>query len=219
MVGQQIATALTARGHEVMIGTRDVNKTLAASEPNGYGLPGFGVWYKDQAGIALGTFAEAAAHGELLVNATGGAVSLEALRSAGENNLGDKILVDIANDLDFSKGMPPATRTVDATGSSVGEQIQAAFPALKVVKTLNTMNAFVMVNPSLVHDGNSTVFINGNDAEAKKVVTGLLQSFGWSDILDLGDISASRSVELLLPIWLRAWGVIGNTPFNFKIVR
>jgi 8-hydroxy-5-deazaflavin:NADPH oxidoreductase len=219
MVGQQIAAALTAQGHNVMIGTRDVTKSLAATETNAMGMPGFGTWHKDHQNIPVGTFAQAATHGELLVNATSGGVSIEALNSAGANNLGSKILIDIANDLDFSKGMPPVTKTTDTTGSSVGEKIQAAFPNLKVVKMLNTMNAFIMVNAKLVDDGNSTVFINGNDAEAKKVVSGILESFGWKDIMDLGDITASRSVELLLPIWLRSWGVIGNTPFNFKIVR
>jgi 8-hydroxy-5-deazaflavin:NADPH oxidoreductase len=219
MVGQQIAAALTAQGHNIMIGTRDVTKSLGNTEANGMGMPGFGTWHKDHQNIHVGTFAQAAAHGEILVNATSGGVSIEALNSAGTNNLGSKILIDIANDLDFSKGMPPVTKTTDTAGSSVGEKIQAAFPNLKVVKTLNTMNAFIMVNAKLVDDGNSTVFINGNDIDAKKVVSGILESFGWKDIMDLGDITASRSVELLLPIWLRSWGVIGNTPFNFKIVR
>jgi 8-hydroxy-5-deazaflavin:NADPH oxidoreductase len=218
MVGQQIAAALSTKGHQVMIGTRDVSKSLANNEVNGYGLPGFGVWHKDHQDIQVGTFAQAAAFGELIVNATNGVGSLEALNSAGANNLDDKILIDIANDLDFSKGMPPRLAIADEPGSSLGERIQNAFPNAKVVKTLSTMNAFVMVNPSMV-SGETTVFINGNDASAKQTVTGILESFGWKDIMDLGDISASRSVEFLLPIWLRLWGVIGNTPFNFKILR
>jgi 8-hydroxy-5-deazaflavin:NADPH oxidoreductase len=216
MVGQQLSTALTAKGHRVMIGTRDASNSLATMAPDVHGMPGFGVWHQEHQDIQVGTFAQAAAFGELIVNATSN--SLEALSMAGANQLDGKILIDVANDLDFSKGMPPTTRTMDVAGSSIGEQIQNAFPNTKVVKTLNTMSAFVMVNPSLVN-GETTVFINGNDAEAKKTVTAMLESFGWKDILDLGDISASRSVELLLPIWLRAWGVIGNTPFNFKIVR
>lgn len=218
MVGQVISAKLAELGHQVMIGTRDVARTLASSEPNAMGLPAFGVWYRDHRDIQVGTFAEAATFGELLVNATGGSVSLAVLQQAGAAGLGDKILIDIANDLDFSRGMPPTTRTTDQPGSSVGEQIQTAFPNLRVVKTLNTMNAFVMVNPGLVA-GESTVFMSGNDEGAKKVVRGILESFGWKDILDLGDISSSRAVELLLPVWLRAWGVIGNTPFNFKVVR
>jgi 8-hydroxy-5-deazaflavin:NADPH oxidoreductase len=218
VVGQQIAAALSSKGHQVMIGTRDVSKSLANSEVSGYGLPGFGVWHKDHQDIQVGTFAQAAAFGELIVNATSGSGSLEALNSAGASHLDGKVLIDIANELDFSKGMPPTLPLVDQPGSSLGERIQSAFPNAKVVKTLSSMNAFVMVNPSIVN-GETTVFINGNDADAKKTVTTILESFGWKDILDLGDITASRSVEFLLPIWLRSWGVIGNTPFNFKIVR
>jgi 8-hydroxy-5-deazaflavin:NADPH oxidoreductase len=217
MVGQVVGAAFAAKGHTVIIGTRDVQKSLASSEPNAYGLPAFGTWHKDNQHIKVGTFADAAKFGELLVNATSGLASLDALKTAGADNLGSKILIDIANELDFSKGMPP--RALANTDRSLGEDIQAAFPNLKVVKTLNTMNAFVMVNPALVKGGDSTVFINGNDAEAKAKVSEILKGFGWQDIMDLGDITASRSVEMILPIWLKAWGVIGNTPFNFKIAR
>jgi 8-hydroxy-5-deazaflavin:NADPH oxidoreductase len=217
MVGQVVGGALSNKGHTVMIGTRDVHKALANTEKSAMGMPGFGTWHKDNQHIQVGTFAEAAKFGELLINATSGLASLEALKAAGAENLGSKVLIDIANELDFSKGMPP--RVLANTDRSLGEDIQAAFPNLKVVKTLNTMNAFVMVNPTLVKGGDSTVFINGNDAGAKAQVTEILKSLDWQDIMDLGDITASRSVEMLLPVWLRAWGVIGNTPFNFKIAR
>jgi 8-hydroxy-5-deazaflavin:NADPH oxidoreductase len=217
MVGQVVGAALAAKGHSVMIGTRDVAKSLANTEKSAMGMPGFGTWYEDNQHIQVGTFAEAANFGELLVNATSGLASLEALQSAGTENLGNKVLIDLANELEFSKGMPPKSLANDTR--SLGEDIQAAFPNLKVVKTLNTMNAHVMVNPALVTGGDSTVFINGNDTHAKAEVTELLKSFGWQDIMDLGDITASRSVEMLLPLWLKAWGAIGNTPFNFKIAR
>jgi 8-hydroxy-5-deazaflavin:NADPH oxidoreductase len=217
MVGQVVGAALAAKGHKIMIGTRDVQKALAKVDKNAMGMPGFGTWHKDHQDIQVGTFAEAATFGELLVNATSGLASLDALGAAGEANLGSKVLIDIANELDFSKGMPP--RALANTDRSLGEDIQKAFPNLRVVKTLNTMNAFVMVNPALVKGGDSTVFINGNDASAKATVTDILKSFGWQDIMDLGDITASRAVEMILPLWLRAWGAIGNTPFNFKIAR
>jgi 8-hydroxy-5-deazaflavin:NADPH oxidoreductase len=217
MVGQVVGAALAAKGHGVMIGTRDVAKSLANTEKSPMGMPGFGAWHKDNQHIKVGTFAEAAKFAELLVNATSGVASLEALKAAGTDNLGNKMLIDLANELDFSKGMPPKSLANDTR--SLGEDIQATFPNLKVVKTLNTMSAYVMVNPEVVKGGNSTVFINGNDADAKAQVTEILKSFGWQDIMDLGDITASRSVEMLLPVWLRAWGVIGNTPFNFKIAR
>jgi 8-hydroxy-5-deazaflavin:NADPH oxidoreductase len=219
MVGQTLATALVAKGHEVMIGTRDVAKSLASTEPNGYGMPSFGVWHKDHVDIRTGTFSEAAVFGEVLVNASGGGVSLDMLNQAEAGSVGNKVLIDIANDLDFSKGMPPMSRSNDVADAGLAEKIQTAYPNLRVVKTLNTMTAAVMVNPSLVLGGDSTVFMSGNDADAKKTVKSLLQSFGWKDIMDLGDITSSRAVEMLMPIWLRTWGVMGKTPFNFKIAR
>ena len=218
MVGQTLAVALAAKGHEVMIGTRDVAKSLASTEPNGYGMPAFGVWHKEHAGIAVATFADAAQWGDLLINASNGGMSLAVLNLAKLNTVGNKVLIDLANDLDVSKGMPPISRSSDVAGQGLAEQIQAKFPNLRVVK-LNTMTASVMVNPGLVTGGDCTVFMSGNDADAKKTVQGILQSFGWKDIMDLGDITSSRAVEMLMPVWLRAWGVMGQTPFNFKIAR
>jgi 8-hydroxy-5-deazaflavin:NADPH oxidoreductase len=217
VVGQSVGGALAAQGHSVMIGTRDVQKALANTEKTAMGTPGFGAWHKDNQHIKVGTFAEAAKFGELLINAINGLGSLQALKTAGDENLGSKVLMDIANELDFSKGMPP--KVLANTDRSLGEDIQAAFPNLKVVKTLNTMNAYVMVNPALVKGSDSTVFINGNDAGAKARVTEILKSFGWQDIMDLGDITASRGVEMLVAVWLSVWGAVGNTPFNFKIAR
>jgi 8-hydroxy-5-deazaflavin:NADPH oxidoreductase len=214
MVGQSLAAALKQHGHNVTIGTRDVAKALASDAPNAYGMPAFGSWHQQNAAIPVATFADAIANNEVLVNAI-----LGILGAVPPREIQGKILIDVANDLDFSKGMPPTIRVVDAAGASVGERIQSAFPALRVVKSLSTMNAFVMVKPSLVAGGDSTVFMSGNDAEAKSVVRGILSQFGWKDILDLGDISSARAVEFLLPIWLRTMGVVGNSPFNFKIVR
>jgi 8-hydroxy-5-deazaflavin:NADPH oxidoreductase len=197
MVGQTLASALAKHGHQVMIGTRNVAKSVASSEPNAWGMPAFGVWHKDNNEIKVGTFAEAAAWGEIVINASNGASSLDALTEAKCSEIGNKILIDIANDLDFSKGMPPKSNIHDTAGSGLAERIQAAFPNLRVVKTLNTMNAFVMVNPSLVAGGDSTVFMSGNDAPAKQQVKALLVAFGWSDILDLGGISTSRATEIV----------------------
>ncbi len=219
MVGQTLAAALASKGHEVMMGTRDVAKSLASTELSGYGLPSFGVWHKDHGGIRVGSFAEAAHFGDVLVNASSGGVSLQVLGLANAGGVGNKVLIDVANDLDFSKGMPPVSRTVDSAGTGLAETIQAAYPNLRVVKTLNTMSAAVMVHPGLVAGGNSTVFMSGNDADAKATVRGILQAFGWNDIMDLGDITSSRAVEMLMPIWLKVWGVMGQTPYNFKIVR
>lgn len=219
MVGQTLAAALVAKGHDVVIGTRDVAKTLASTQPNGYGMPAFGIWHKDHSTVGVASFAEAARYGDLLVNATGGGISIDALAEAAVASVGNKVLIDVANDLDFSQGMPPLSRANDMAGAGLAEKIQAAYPNLRVVKALNTMNAFVMVNPGLVAGGDSTVFMSGNDAAAKETVRSILQSFGWQDIMDLGDISSSRATEMLMPIWLRTWGVLGQTPYNFKIVR
>ena len=106
-VGKTLAARLAGLGHEVMVGTRDPDETLSRTEPDRYGNPPFGAWQQEHPEVELGTFGEAAAHGEMVVNATAGAVSLEALDMAGEGNLTGKILIDISNPLDFSKGMPP----------------------------------------------------------------------------------------------------------------
>ena len=217
VVGKTIAVRLDGLGHDVIVGTRNPEETLSRTDPDQYGNPPFGTWQEEHPEVRLGTFAEAAAHGDMVVNATAGAVSLEALEQAGEDNLNGKILIDIANPLDFSKGMPP-TLLVSNT-DSLGEQIQRRFPEAKVVKTLHTMNAYVMVDPAQLAATDHTVFVSGDDAEAKARVSELLRSFGWSDIIDLGDITTARGTEMVLPIWVRLFGVLQKPIYNFKIVR
>jgi predicted dinucleotide-binding enzyme len=217
VVGKTIAAGLAGLGHEVMVGTRDPEGTLSRTEPDQYGNPPFGTWQREHPEVELGTFGEAAAHGEVVVNATAGSVSLEALDMAGEENLNGKVLIDISNPLDFSKGMPP-TLSVSNT-DSLGEQIQRRFAEAKVVKTLHTMNAYLMVDPAQLAGGEHTVFVCGDDAEAKGTVSELLRSMGWTDIIDLGDISTARGTEMLMPIWLRLFGALQKPIFNFKVVR
>ncbi len=217
VVGKTIAARLAGLGHEVMVGTRSPEETLSRTGPDAYGNPPFSAWMEEHPEVMLGTFDEAAVHGEVVVNATAGVVSLEALEQAGEANLGGKVLIDVANPLDFSKGMPP-TLSVSNT-DSLGEQIQRRFPEAKVVKTLHTMNAYLMVDPAQLAATDHTVFVCGDDAEAKAAVTDLLRSFGWTDIIDVGDITAARGTEMLLPIWVRLFGVLQKPIFNFKIVR
>ena len=217
VVGKTIAAGLAGLGHEVMVGTRDPEGTLSRTEPDQHGNPPFGTWQREHPEVELGTFGEAAAHGEVVVNATAGSVSLEALDMAGEENLNGKVLIDISNPLDFSKGMPP-TLSVSNT-DSLGEQIQRRFAEAKVVKTLHTMNAYLMVDPAQLAGGEHTVFVCGDDAEAKGTVSELLRSMGWTDIIDLGDISTARGTEMLMPIWLRLFGALQKPIFNFKVVR
>jgi predicted dinucleotide-binding enzyme len=200
-----------------MIGTRDVARTLAVTEPDRMGSPPFRIWQRENPKVRLGPFAEAAAAGEVLVNATSGTVSLDVLKQAGQGNLEGKILIDVSNPLDLSRGMPP-TLSVSNT-DSVGEQIQRAFPRVKVVKTLNTVNASLMVTPGRLAGANHTIFLSGNDTGAKAKVADLLRSFGWQDILDLGDIMTARGVEMYLPLWLRMWGALRTPTFNVKVVR
>jgi predicted dinucleotide-binding enzyme len=176
-------------------------------------------WLRTTGGKArIASVADAAAHGEIVINATNGAGSLDALTLAGARNLDGKILIDVANPLDFSRGLPPSLTVCNT--DSLGEQIQRAFPNAKVVKTLNTTNAQVMVNPAQVGGGDHDLFICGNDAAAKaRVIELLKQWFGWRTVIDLGDIATARGAEMLLPIWVRLMGALGTPFFNFKIVR
>jgi 8-hydroxy-5-deazaflavin:NADPH oxidoreductase len=216
-VGKTLAAGLNGMGHEVMVGTRDPGETMSRADPDQFGNPPFSAWRREHPEVELGTFDEAAAHGEMVVNATSGVVSLEALEVAGEENLNGKVLVDVSNPLDFSQGMPP-TLSVSNT-DSLGEQIQRRFVDARVVKTLHTMNAYLMVDPAQLAGADHTVFVCGDNAEAKAEVTELLRGFGWTDILDLGDISAARGTEMLMPIWLRLFGALQKPVFNYKIVR
>ncbi|MDP9987659.1 putative dinucleotide-binding enzyme [Arthrobacter oryzae] len=216
MVGRTIAARLAELGHAVTMGTRDPEATLARSEADAMGTPPFAAWANQRPAIRVAGFADAAMGAELIVNATNGGASLEVLGQTGRENLDGKIIFDIANPLDFSNGMPPTLFVKDT--DSLGEQIQRAFPAAHVVKALNTMNADLMARPEQLADP-GTVFVSGNDAEAKAIVSGLLKNFGHQDVIDLGDITTARGTEMLLPVWLRLWGALGTPAFNFKIVR
>jgi predicted dinucleotide-binding enzyme len=210
MVGRALAGRLAELGHAVVMGSRDPQQARSSNQE----LSG---WLDSNPQVQLATFAEAAAHGELLINATNGSGSLDALAMAGAENLRGKTLIDVSNPLDFSHGMPPSLFVCNT--DSLAEHIQRTFPETRVVKSLNTMNASLMVHPEQLSGGEHTVFMSGNDLAAKAQVRDLLASFGWKDILDLGDLSTARGAEMILPIWLSAWGVVGAPTFQFKIVR
>lgn len=207
MVGQTVGGKLVSLGHEVKLGSRDATNEKAAA------------WAKGAGSHALhGTFADAAAFGELLVNCTAGAGSLDALRAAGEANIGSKILIDLANPLDFSKGMPPSLFVTNT--ESLGERIQAALPKARVVKTLNTVNCNLMVDAARVGGGEHDMFVCGNDADAKAHVAELLRGwFGWKHVTDLGDITAARATEAYLHLWLRLYGAFRSADFNVRVVK
>jgi predicted dinucleotide-binding enzyme len=200
-----------------MIGTRNVAGTLMRMEADAMGNPPFSAWQRENAAVGVGTFAEAAAHGEMVLNCTAGMASLEALKAAGEENLKGKVLVDVANPLDFSRGRPPSLSVCNT--DSLGEQIQRALPEAKVVKTLNTVTARLMVDPGLVADGEHSIFVSGNDEEAKASVVKILEGFGWRHIVDLGGIASARGMEMWLPLWLELFGVQQTPMFNLKVVR
>jgi predicted dinucleotide-binding enzyme len=207
IVGRTIGKKLIDLGHEVKLGSRTTSNDQGRSWANELGVR-----------ASLGTFADSAAFGELLFNCTPGQASLEVLAAAGEANLADKVLIDVSNPLDFSKGRPPTLFV--GNDDSLAERIQRAHPRLKVVKTLNTVNCEIMVDPARVAAGDHTMFLCGNDANAKLSVRELLTaSFGWRDVIDLGDISNARATEGLLPIWVRLWGVLKTGDFNLKVVR
>ena len=207
MAGRAIGSRLVELGHEIRLGARSA------------GNPGSLDWLRQAGGSAsAGTFADAASFGERIFNCTAGMHSLDALGAAGAENLAGKLLVDVSNPLDYSGGALPSFAVSNT--DSLGEQIQRAFPDARVVKSLNTMNNAVMVNPALV-PGEHVVFVCGNDATAKQEAADLLGQFGWPDerILDLGDISAARGTEMYLALWLRLWGAIDATHFNIAIAR
>ena len=219
MVGRVLAGRLAELGHDVVIGTRDPDATMARSEPDAMGNPPFAQWQGEHTGVRLVTFAEAGAHGEVVINATSGGASLDALTTAaGGGGLAGKPILDVANPLDFSAGFPPTLSVCNT--DSLAEQIQAALPQAHVVKSLNTMNANVMVEPSRV-PGDHVVFVAGDDAAAKATVSDLLGALGWpaERILDLGGLRSARGTEMFLPLWLSMLQSLGGPDFNIAIAR
>lgn len=217
IVGRMHAAKLTSLGHEVMIGTRDVAKTLEATKTDSTENQTFLEWFDDYPDVLLGTFDEACEYGEIIINALRGTVVLEVFGALNKDFLKGKLVIDIANVLDFSQGMPPVLLTRD--GNSLGEQLQRLLPGVKVVKTLNTLTAYLQVNPLELAGGDHQIFMSGNDVEAKKVVRTLLGSYGWKNIMDLGDITTARGTELLMPMWLRLWEALDTPMFNYKIIK
>lgn len=208
-VGDTIGSRLIELGHQVMMGSRSADNEKAAA-----------FVAKHKKGASAGTYATAAKFGEVLFNCTKGDGSIEALKMAGDA-INGKIVIDVSNPLDFSKGMPPSLLPELSNTNSLGEEIQKTFPQAHVVKTLNTMWCGLMVNPTMIGGGDHTNFICGNNVEAKTKVKTLLNQFGWKNenLLDLGDITNARGTEAVLPIWLRVWSATQNGVFNFKIIN
>lgn len=207
MVGKAIATRLIELGYKVMMGSRTATNEKALA------------WAADQgANASTGTFADTAQFGELIFNCTKGEITLEVFKLAGLEAFDGKTIIDISNALDFSKGMPPTLHAEYCNTNSLGETIQALLPKANVVKSLNIVTAEVMVNAQK-SGGEVSMFVSGNNADAKAETTELLKQFGWTDIIDLGDITSARGTEMMLPVWLRIYGHLKSPYFGFKIVR
>jgi 8-hydroxy-5-deazaflavin:NADPH oxidoreductase len=203
MVGETLGTKFVQLGHQVKMGSRTANNDSAAK------------WVKATgANASQGTFTDACTFGEMVFVCLKGAVFLDVAKTLNPNALGGKVLVDVSNPLEFSDG----TMTLSiCNANSLGEEVQKAVSSAKVVKTLNTVNCGVMVDPA--KGGNPTMFLCGNDADAKKKVTDLLKAMGWSDIIDIGDITKARGTEALMHLWMNLFGLFGNPHFGWKIVR
>jgi predicted dinucleotide-binding enzyme len=218
VVGQTLAAKLATLGHDVALGTRDPAATLARDQPDGFGNPPMSAWAAAHPTVAVRTLADAAAHGEVVVNALAGRVSVEGVTAAGADHLAGKILIDASNPLDFSRGLPPSLTVCNT--DSLAEQLQRALPKTRVVKALNTVSAPLMVDPSRLAGGDHTMFVSGDDADARRQVAGYLREwFGWRDVLELGDLSTARGTEMYLPLWIRTWMATGSPLFSVKVVR
>ena len=206
MVGRTVAPAFAALGHEVVVGTRDPEATRARDD-----------WRPPVADLPLRAFGTVAEGADLVVNATNGQGSLAALGEVGASQLAGKVVLDLSNPLDFGAGFPPTLSVKDT--DSLAEQIQRAFPEARVVKALNTVNCRVMVAPSLVGDGGTTVFAASDDEEARRLVVGLMGELGWRDIFEFDQLSAARGLEMWMALWVRLVRPIGSPDFNIALVR
>ena len=204
MVGRTLGEGLAKVGHDVVVGTRDPARTRAREE-----------W--GATSLSLASYGQVGVGADIFVNATSGDASLEALQAVGDEALAGKVLIDVSNALDRSSGFPPALFVCNT--DSLAEQLQRAFPSTKVVKAFNTMTAPVMVNPGAVGGGDTTVFVAGNDADARATVAAVATDLGWTDVMDLGDLTAARGLEMWVSLWLRLFSSLGVPMFNIKVVR
>jgi predicted dinucleotide-binding enzyme len=205
-VGRAVAGRLDELGHDVTMATRDPDATAAREE--------HAAWSAAHPGVRLVAFTDATG-AEVVVNALGGDIALGVLAEVAEG-LAGAVLVDLSNPLDHSAGFPP--RLFVQGDDSLAERIQRAHPRSRVVKTLNTMNNAVMVDPGRLGE-DTTVFVSGDDAGAKDVVAGLLRELGHTDVIDLGGLETARGAEMFLPLWLRTAIALGGSDFNIKVVR
>lgn len=204
-VGRRLALGFAARGHAVMIGSRDPDK------------PELREWLAGEgAGIQSATFAETASHGELLVLAVLGTAAEQAIADAGAEKFDGKVVIDAMNPLDFSAGFPP--KLAISGEDSLGERVQRTLPEAKVVKAFNIIGNPYFVEPSFP-EGQPTMLIAGNDEEAKRTVADVLADFGWPEPLDLGGIEGARELEAICIAWVKIGGARGAWDHGFKLLE
>ena len=199
-VGPALGKAFTAAGHDVTIGTRDPVQTRAREQWAGVDLP-------------LAAYRDLDA--DVFINATSGSGSLAALEAVGDAVNG-KVVIDTSNPLDHSQGFPPSLFVSNT--DSLAEQLQRALPEVRLVKMFNTMANEVMVNPRGLSE-DSTIFVAGNDADARQTAAALAADLGWADVFDLGDLTGARALEMFIPLWVRMYVQLGRPNFNIKVVR
>lgn len=203
-MGRTLGDGLAKAGHDVVVGTRDPDRTRARDDWKGVKLQ-------------LASYGEIGTGADLVVNATSGASSLDALKAVGADALGGKVLIDIANPLDNSHGFPPTL--LMSNTDSLAEQIQRAFPDARVVKAFNTVTVAVLVNPKAFRGEETTIFLAGDDADARATAAGIASDLGWSDVVQFDDLTAARGLEMWLPLWIRLFRQFGTSMFNIKVVR
>ena len=203
-VGRRLAAGFQSRGHDVMIGSRDPDKPELKEWLNGEGK-----------GVKAGTFAQAAAHGELLVLAVLGDAAESVITEVGPDEFSGKVVIDTTNPLDFSGGFPPKLSICGE--DSLGERVQRALPEARVVKAFNTIGNPYFVNPSF-SQGAPTMLIAGNDEAAKAAGADVLADFGWSDVVDIGGIEGSRELEAICIAWVKIGGARGAWDHGFTLL-
>jgi 8-hydroxy-5-deazaflavin:NADPH oxidoreductase len=203
-VGRTLGDGLAKGGHDVVVDTRDPNRTQARDDWKGVKLQ-------------LTSYGDIGASADLFVNATSGANSLEALQAVGAEALAGKVLIDMANPLDHSRGFPPPL--LMSNTDSLAEQIQRAFPDAKVVKAFNTVTVALLVNPKALDGEETTIFLAGEDADARATVAGIAADLGWTDVIQFDDLTAARGLEMWMSLWIRLFRLQGTAMFNIKVVR
>ena len=206
-VGHTLASKLVQLGHQVGMGAREPGNEKALAWAEGHG-----------ARARSGSFADMSTGADRVIVATAGGAIVEVAAAMGDESVAGKLVIDVSNPLDFSRGMPPSLVPGLSNTTSAAEVLQAKLPSARVVKTLNTMNHLLMVDPSRV-PGPHDVFLCGDDEHAKTETREMLAEFGWTDPVDLGGLSAARGLEGLMPFWLSMWGAVGSPDFNYHIAR